>query len=384
MRFVVVVLLLNVFACVAADEVFVSGQHCEMPEAFNRSVVTVDGDGHFVHEGETFIPQGVGSYPLLEHAGNDRMDHVRDIFRQARELGRPLVRTNAFFDGGQSPARLRNDDGTLNEDGLVGLDRLLAAAEEEDVSLILALTNNWTDYGGAEAVLRAIAPTESLPKDAFWTDARAIEAQRNYVDAIISRTNTVNGRAYAEDPTVFAWELANEARCEECASSTLTTWARTMALQVRSSGATQLVAWGGIGYRDDHGENFEEIARDGAVDILTIHMYPLNSAAPDGYNARVLRYIAGAAMGAARVQEAARIARSYGAALIIEEFGWRPATDDRDEERALVMREWVRAAQEEGVGTLPWMIAEAGRPDYDGFLIQPDTDTKTAAVLRCL
>lgn len=30
---------------------------------------------------------------------------------------------------------------------------------------------------------------------------------------ITQRTNTINGRVYANDPTIFAWELCNECQC---------------------------------------------------------------------------------------------------------------------------------------------------------------------------
>ena len=30
------------------------------------------------------------------------------------------------------------------------------------------------------------------------------------------RVNTINGRKYAEDPTIFAWNLINEPRCYAC------------------------------------------------------------------------------------------------------------------------------------------------------------------------
>ncbi|MCP4680553.1 MAG: ATP-binding protein [Deltaproteobacteria bacterium] len=51
------------------------------------------------------------------------------------------------------------------------------------------LTNNWDDFGGAQAVVDAISFTgESLPKDAFWSERRAVEAQLEYLNEIITRT----------------------------------------------------------------------------------------------------------------------------------------------------------------------------------------------------
>ena len=38
----------------------------------------------------------------------------------------------------------------------------------------------------------------------------AVQAYKNYISTVLTRVNTVNGRTYSEDPTVFSWELANE------------------------------------------------------------------------------------------------------------------------------------------------------------------------------
>lgn len=38
-----------------------------------------------------------------------------------------------------------------------------------------------------------------------------VQAYQGYIEAVLTRVNTVNGRRYSEDPTVFSWELANEA-----------------------------------------------------------------------------------------------------------------------------------------------------------------------------
>ena len=350
--------------------------------------VTRDAEGGLVHEGEAFVVRGIGSYPLLENAGNGRMDAVHEVLRGAVALGRPVVRTNAFLDGGTNPARIRDDDGSLREEGLAGLDRLIAAASEHGVRLILVLTNNWIDYGGAQAVLRMVAPGERLPKDAFWSEPRAIDAQRAYIEAIVSRRSSVTGRRHADEPVVLAWELVNEARCDDpswCDSGTLVRWARAMATAVREAGASQLVAWGGSGHRGAHGEDLAAIAADGAVDVLTVHVWPFASHAlhfdPISPGDRIA---VGMRIGAETIRDRAALARRHRMPLWVEELGWRgPAGDDRDGERAVVLGAWLRVAAEEGVGVLPWMIAERGRPDYDGLLIRPEEDLATVEALRC-
>ncbi len=362
---------------------------CARDGTIPPGLVTTDGEGRFIAGGTPFVPRGIGSYPLLDLAGNGRMDAVDQILDEAVALGRPLVRTNAFFDGSDNPARIRNDDGTIHPPGLLALDRVVAAATARRVRLILVLTNNWTDYGGAAAVVQAVAPTGDLSKDAFWSDPRALDAQRTYVTTLVKRINTVDGRAYADDPTVFAWELANEARCDVpsmCGSNTLAGWAHAMADAVRAGGARQLVSWGGAGYVGDHGEDLNAIALGGAVDVLTVHIYPFaNESVRVEDRMSTERLTFGIALGRDTINARAALAQSYRMPLLVEELGWRPTADraDRDGERAIVLGAWLDTADHAQVGTVPWMIGERGRPDYDGLLIRPEQDLASVGALRC-
>ncbi len=329
--------------------------------------------GRFVDaRGDAFVPRGIGSYPLLDLAGRGAM------------LERPLVRTGAYLDGGSHPGRIRDDDGSLREEGLVALDRVIAEADAHGVRLVLALVNHWPDYGGAPAVLRMVAPDEALPVTAFYTDARAIDAQAAYVRAILTRTNTITAERYADARAIFAWELANEPRCEGCDPAVLARWARRMSDAVREAGATQPIAWGGVGYVSAHGEEFDRIAAEGGVDVMTLHLYPdLGGALSAGDGSAHALYGAIAA-GAEAIRDRAARARRAGVALLVEEAGWRgvdPAT--RDRERALVLGAWADVAHAEGVSLMPWMIGEPDRPDYDGYLFDVARDDATVGVLGC-
>lgn len=357
---------------------------CE-PAPAGAGFVRLSDAGRFELDGEEFLPQGVNSYPLLQHVGDDRLDALDDILAQAVALGRPLLRTPAFLDGGNSRARIRDGDGTLREEGLEALDRVLFAAAEHGVRLILILANNWGDFGGAPAVVEMVAPGEQLPKNAFWSDPRALEAQLAYQRTLATRVNTLSGRVYGEDPTIFAWELANEARCEReqtrelCDRTTLVRWAKRMSDGLREAGAQQLIAWGGAGALGEHGEDLRSIGRDGGVDVLTLHMYA--SAISSGTGAR--RAEAAIAWGEATLKQRARVARELGMPLLLEEVNWKPdAEGDRDAERATVLDAWLGLADDLGVGSLPWMIGEQARTDHDDYLIRPE-DTATIDVLRC-
>jgi hypothetical protein len=87
--------------------------------------------------------------------------------------------------------------------------------------------------------------------------------------------------------------------------------------------------------------------------------------------------------GTALLRERASAAHAVGLPLLLEELNWKPAsTSDRDSERAQVVGAWLAAARELGVGTLPWMIGELDRMDYDGYLIRPD-DEQTVQQILC-
>jgi mannan endo-1,4-beta-mannosidase len=351
--------------------------------ASDSDFVRVDSSGQLELSGRLFVPRGVNSYPLLQHAGRARLDALDDILAQAVALDRPLVRTNAFLDVGDSPARIRDERGQLREQGLAALDRVLCCAADRGVRLILTLTNNWPDFGGAPAVVKLVAPSEQLAKNAFWTDPRAIAAQLSYQTALATRINSLNGRVYGEDPTIFAWELCNEARCERgllqafAKHDTLVQWAKRMSDGLRSAGIRQLIAWGGSGYLGRYGEDLRAIAAGAGVDVLTLHMYASAiSDAPSGSAQAAIAY------GEASLWERAEVAERARMPLLLEEVNWLPRSDrDRDRERATVLSAWLGLAADLGIGTLPWMVAERGRADHDGYLIRPE-DAATCELLR--
>ena len=47
----------------------------------------------------------------------------------------------------------------------------------------------------------------------FYSTPAARALYYRYVRMLASRLNSCSGRRYADDPTILAWELANEARC---------------------------------------------------------------------------------------------------------------------------------------------------------------------------
>jgi len=48
----------------------------------------------------------------------------------------------------------------------------------------------------------------------FFTDPDAKRIYKENVKYTLLRKNSVNGRTYKDDPTIFSWGLLNEPRCE--------------------------------------------------------------------------------------------------------------------------------------------------------------------------
>src|SRR5690606_12224504 len=95
------------------------------------------------------------------------------------------------------------------ENGLQRLDYVLDVAARHDVKLIMVLVNNWPDFGGID---QYVVWFKKQYHHEFYTDPEIKQAYKNWVRALVTRTNTVNGKLYRDDPAIFAWELANEPR----------------------------------------------------------------------------------------------------------------------------------------------------------------------------
>ncbi|KAF7348472.1 CEL4a mannanase [Mycena venus] len=109
---------------------------------------------------------------------------------------------------------------------------------------------------------------------------------KTYVQAVVTR--------YANEPTIMAWELANEPRCggsntvafPTCNTTTITTWASTMSAFIKSLDSNHLVTIGNEGffnrpssnnfdfvYQGTLGIDFEANIKISTVDFATFHMY---------------------------------------------------------------------------------------------------------------
>ncbi len=380
----------------------------------------------FMHQGKPFCFTGSNNY-YLSYRDKPMVD---DVFVQAKAMGLQVMRTWAFIDRGSLddsvPSTDRNNwepygtkqgvyfqywdtatkavaynEGVEKNDGLVRLDYVLAKAAEHGVKVVLVLTNNWKELGGMDQYLKWFNLDYHHQ---FYTDARAKQAYKSYAAHLINRVNTVTKVAYKDDPTIFAWELANEPRCrnfgqydrlEDCRPDTITSWVKEMSEHVQSLDDNHLVAVGDEGFFNRSGDSAEQYTgKDGAdheaflalpsIDFGTFHLYPdAWSTSTRWGNQWIIDHVAAA--------------QKAGKPTVLEEYGVAVKRDDRTgkvsggyERRRVAYTNWNNLMLKGGgnasmfwtlVGIDPSNTNTGLYPDYDHFSVYNLPDDESAKLL---
>ena len=186
--------------------------------------------------------------------------------------------------------------GKINEDLLVGLDHLLSEMNKRDMKAVLYLTNFWQWSGGMTQynawAEKTVTQDPDVSKDweryiadsaSFYSSSKANSLYRSYIENLVNRENTITGVAYKDDPTIMAWELANEPRAgtAELSStdkSRFISWVSSTADFIKSIDKNHLVTTGneGIaGTSQDHNV-FVNAHNSKNIDYLTVHLWPKN------------------------------------------------------------------------------------------------------------
>ncbi|KAF7375741.1 Glycoside hydrolase family 5 protein [Mycena sanguinolenta] len=249
--------------------------------------VTTEGT-KFMLNGAKYTVVGSNAYwPALLGYSSAEIDQA---FSDIVGSGATTVRTRGFNEV-TSPTGIyfhlwTGSTATVNtgSTGLGALDELIASAKAHGIRVIIALTNNWSDFGGMDVYTTQLLGA-GLPHDTFYTNPTVIAAYKTYVQAVVSR--------YVNEPTVMAWELANEPRCAgtstvasaTCNTTTITTWAADISAFIKSIDKNHLVAIGDEGffnepsspdfvYQGTLGIDFAANMKISTLDFGTFHMYP--------------------------------------------------------------------------------------------------------------
>lgn len=143
----------------------------------------------------------------------------------------------------------------FNESLFEALDQAIAEADATGVRLIIPLVDQWDWWGG----IAAYAGFRGKSSGEFWTDPQIKEDFAETITYILSRTNTVTGRPYSEEPGILAWETGNELAAPA-------DWTAEMTALIRDLDPNHLIVDG------HYGVQLESLSNDD-VDIVSNHYY---------------------------------------------------------------------------------------------------------------
>ncbi|KAK6116723.1 hypothetical protein DH2020_049543 [Rehmannia glutinosa] len=244
----------------------------------------------FVLNDTPFLFNGFNAYWMMHVIASQPTERykVSNVFRESAAAGLTVCRTWAFSDGGDQALQI--SPGVYDEYVFQALDFVVSEAAKYKVRLILSLSNNYQDFGGRPQYVnwaRTIGVQLSSDDD-FYTNEVVKGFYKNHVQIVLTRINTITGVAYKDDPTIMAWELINEPRCQsDYSGNTVNAWVQEMASHVKSIDKKHLLEIGMEGFYGDSipdrkqynpgyqvGTDFISSNLIKEIDFTTIHAYP--------------------------------------------------------------------------------------------------------------
>jgi mannan endo-1,4-beta-mannosidase len=366
-------------------------------------------NGNFVLNGQPFYFLGTNTYYLLYE---DKY-MVDDVFARCQASNISVLRTWAWIDvgftdgSGSIPgAGPKNglyfrayDNATnsvvINHQNLSALDYVVYSAKKHNVKLILTLTNNWSDFGGMDQVIKWLTYFDTSYTTAYHDDFYRLEQpkqwQKEYVQALATRTNIYTNATYADEPAILGWELANEPRCQgsflptsknctqnyakydQWPSTVITGWVAEMSAYVKSVLPNHLVAVGDEGFSCESYQTCSDTTCDcyygvdsynfsavPTIDFVSLHLYPQNWGKDVNW-------------GSAYITNHSAMGKALNKPVLLGEFGVSVS------DQPAAYQQWINDANQGQLGGLNfWMMC--GReddssgdngwyPSYDGLCV---------------
>lgn len=384
--------------------------------------VTTDGT-QFIRDGKPYYYVGVNYWvgPVLASPGKggdrERLSHDLDVL-QAAGVTNLRVLAGADENGVNNRSiipYLQSEPGVLDEDLLVGLDYFMAELGKRGMTAILFFNNHCPWSGGYTYYVKK-ATGEEPPS--YWGPDYAEYASRfisrddtkemfyNYLRTMVSRTNSITGVAYKDDPAIFSWQIANEPRAfKDELHPQFIEYMHHSAEIIRSIDPNHMISTGCEGQQgcENIPEDYEVIHSDPLFSYCTFHCWPDNWGFKDLYGDSM-----------AHLQKHIDVARKLGKPLVVEEFGLlrdlvdgersydiSTPTTRRDEYYTWLFDLVAKSASEGDVlaGANFWAFAGAGRQrdvlweDGDDLIGDPpfepqgmfsvyDCDTTTLSIVK--
>jgi mannan endo-1,4-beta-mannosidase len=309
--------------------------------------------------------------------------YADEVLTKAKELGVKVVRLWAFNDRPGDWMNLQDPPGVFHENVFQGLDYIVAKANTLNLRVTLCLVNNWPQYGGIDQYVAWDAQYGHSPRTAsthneFYTDPDCMEWYQNFAKTLLNRSNTINNRIYKEDPTVFAWELANEPRAPG-GTNEIDFWADQMSTYIkRVLRAKQLVTIGLEGIDDipneDTGTNFLRQNAIDNVDFTTVHCWP-DHRSPKQTIDQAITWLEN------RIHQSLFILNKP---CVVEEFGYPRDADQKTTQRDLFFQKvYDKVYEKKASGAIFWFLLHNDYAQHDdGYGVYYPTDASTADIIK--
>jgi mannan endo-1,4-beta-mannosidase len=306
---------------------------------------------------------------------------MSETLHQAALDGASVVRIWAFGESGEDDGKpggvmrsdwlkhpFRRGPEDWNEEAFESLDRVINEAEREHLRVLICLGNWWRDTGGVVRYLRWAglpdAADDTQPYGinieralAFYTNVETRRLYREHVQRIVGRRNSITGRLYRDDPTIFGYELMNEAQAPTGRSGARRAWIAEMSAYVKSIDPDHLIAPGVWGYRTswERREWLEDHSLPN-IDYCDAHIYPRDDTDSFVDSPDALREF---------IDNRAAAAFSINRPLVLSEFGMTP-----EGYKGVAQVEWFRAYFESSArdavgGAIYWVLTPDPQGRYD-------------------
>ena len=282
---------------------------------------------------------------------------------------------------------LQKEKGIFDTSVIRGLDRLLYEMGKRDMKAVIYLSNNWEWSGGwlqylkwnhriTDSLFTAKMDWDLMRDEIskFYECEPCIDDYLNQVAFVMDRTNAFSGKKYTNDPTIMAWQMANEPRPMRPKSIiAYENWVEKTASFIKSKDKNHLISIGTEGYIGTENKTvFNKIHSNKNIDYLTIHIWPKNWQWFTGRNvSSAMDTILNMSMDYINYHE--KVARELNKPLVIEEFGLprdgfsfdiQASTKGRDTYFKNILQKWSADKKSNGViaGINFWAYGGMARP----------------------
>ena len=331
----------------------------------SSNFVQINGTEFYLN-GKVFYFAGTNSYYLWYGnwvcSGYDTHQGCsKEVLDDAVKMNLSVIRVWGFSDGGNYWGTLQTNAGVYNEADFRRYDRMIKEVSDRNLKLIIPLVNYWNDYGGMNQYLSWCNDSGT---DRFYLGTCEKNLYKKYIAYFLNRTNTVTGIKYKDDPTIMAWELANEPRA--VSNDALNQWIEEISNYLKSIDNSHLVSVGEEGFYGQDGNDFIADHNHPSIDFAGFHFYADKWGMSEEQASDYMKQ---------HIEDSHKILKKP---VIIGEYGM-PASN-----RDSYFQKYFETAENEKLnGDLLWMIKDLNYPDWDSYGVNyPEYSSTDSLIIK--